>query len=46
MEALKACDWPGNIRQLRNAIERAMLFTDGDTLELGHFSTDVVGTFA
>jgi DNA-binding NtrC family response regulator len=46
LDALKAYDWPGNIRQLRNAIERAMLFTDGDTLELGHFSADLVGAFA
>jgi len=46
LEALKAYDWPGNIRQLRNAIERAMLFRDGDTLELGHFSADLVGSFA
>jgi two-component system response regulator AtoC len=42
LEALEACPWPGNIRQLRNAIERAMLFTDGDTLELGHFSPDII----
>src|SRR6185436_783161 len=33
LDALKAYDWPGNIRQLRNAIERAMLFADGDMLE-------------
>jgi two-component system response regulator AtoC len=46
LEALKAYDWPGNIRQLRNGIERAMLFADGDTLELGHFSTDLVGAYA
>ena len=46
LDALKAQDWPGNIRQLRNAIERAMLFTDGDTLELGHFSADLLGPFA
>jgi two-component system response regulator AtoC len=44
LEALKPYDWPGNIRQLRNAIERAMLFADGDTLELGLFSPDVGGT--
>ncbi len=46
LDALKAYDWPGNIRQLRNAVERAMLFADGDTLELGHFSSDVVGAYA
>jgi DNA-binding NtrC family response regulator len=45
LEAMKAYDWPGNIRQLRNAIERAMLFADGDTLELAHFSAEIVGAF-
>jgi len=44
IEALKAHDWPGNIRQLRNAIERAMLFADGDTLEIGHFAPDIAET--
>ncbi len=38
---LKAYPWPGNIRQLRNAVERAMLFADGDTLETSHFATDL-----
>ena len=42
LAALKAYSWPGNIRQLRNAIERAMLFADGDTLQLGHFAPDIV----
>jgi two-component system, NtrC family, response regulator HydG len=46
MDALVAYDWPGNIRQLRNAIERAMVFCDGDTLEIGHFAPDVVGALA
>jgi len=45
MEALLAHEWPGNIRQLRNAIERAMVFCDGDTLEIGHFAPDLVGAF-
>jgi two-component system, NtrC family, response regulator AtoC len=43
LEALKAYHWPGNIRQLRNAIERAMLFADNNTLDIGHFSPDIVG---
>jgi transcriptional regulator with PAS, ATPase and Fis domain len=30
--ALAACKWPGNVRQLRNAIEHAMLLTDDGTI--------------
>jgi formate hydrogenlyase transcriptional activator len=32
--ALKAHDWPGNIRELQNAIERAVLFSQGPVLRL------------
>jgi DNA-binding NtrC family response regulator len=32
MDLLKAYRWPGNIRELRNAVERAMLLADGDYL--------------
>jgi len=32
MHALEGYGWPGNIRELRNAIERAMLLAEGDTL--------------
>ena len=45
MDALRAYDWPGNIRQLRNSVERAMVFCDGDTLEIGHFGPDIMGVF-
>lgn len=31
--------WPGNIRELRNAIERAMLLSTGEWLEPGDFTT-------
>jgi transcriptional regulator of acetoin/glycerol metabolism len=34
VEALKAHDWPGNIRELQNCIERAMLFSPGSVLRL------------
>jgi DNA-binding NtrC family response regulator len=37
MAKLKAFGWPGNIRELRNAVERAMLLTEGDELMLEHF---------
>ncbi|MFP3854542.1 MAG: sigma-54-dependent transcriptional regulator [Anaerolineales bacterium] len=36
IEALKAHSWPGNIRELRHVIERAMLFCDDEVLNLGH----------
>ena len=32
MRRLKAYGWPGNIRELRNAVERAMLLVDGAEL--------------
>ena len=32
MKRLQAYGWPGNIRELRNAIERAMLLADGEEL--------------
>lgn len=34
MQALVAYRWPGNIRELSNSIERAMLFCDGDVIDL------------
>lgn len=34
MEAILAYRWPGNIRELSNAIERAMLFCNGELIDL------------
>ncbi len=34
MEALLAYRWPGNIRELSNSIERAMLFCNGEVIDL------------
>jgi formate hydrogenlyase transcriptional activator len=48
MEALLRHPWPGNIRELQNFIERAVILTDGDVLHLSPlpthaaFSTDAV----
>jgi DNA-binding NtrC family response regulator len=37
MKRLQAYGWPGNIRELRNAVERAMLLVEGDELSDEHF---------
>jgi len=34
--ALRAHDWPGNVRQLRNVVERAVLLADGNTIDAKH----------
>lgn len=42
LEALSAYHWPGNIRELSNAIERAMLFCDDEVIDLAHLPADIV----
>ena len=37
MKRLQAYGWPGNIRELRNAIERAMLLSESDELSDADF---------
>lgn len=32
LQALQAYGWPGNIRELRNVVERLLLFSEGDTI--------------
>jgi two-component system response regulator AtoC len=43
MRQLQGYQWPGNIRELRNAIERAMLLTEKDTLTADDFPLGVGG---
>lgn len=38
---LRRYAFPGNVRELSNLIERAVLFCQGDSLEAEHFPTDV-----
>jgi two-component system response regulator AtoC len=42
MEALMEYNWPGNIRQLRHVIERAMLFCDEAALDLSHLPDEII----
>jgi DNA-binding NtrC family response regulator len=41
MEALMRHQWPGNIRELRNVIERAMLFCDEAAIDLPHLPAEL-----
>ncbi len=34
IEALQSYPWPGNIRELRNVVERGVIVTTGETLRL------------
>jgi transcriptional regulator with GAF, ATPase, and Fis domain len=38
VQALQAHDWPGNVRELQNAIEQAVLTSDGRALRLAELS--------
>lgn len=42
MDALVSYNWPGNIRELSNAIERAMLFCDTAEIDLPHLPSEVI----
>ena len=44
MEVMQQYSWPGNIRELSNAIERAMLFCDGMTINLADLPKDLTST--
>ena len=46
MERLNAYGWPGNIRELENVIERAVLFADGARLRLEDLSDELRGATA
>lgn len=41
MAALRAHAWPGNIRELRNAIERALVLGDGSSLTLEDLPSEI-----
>jgi transcriptional regulator with PAS, ATPase and Fis domain len=40
--ALRSHPWPGNVRQLRNAMERAVVMSDGEVLLPQHLPPDIL----
>jgi transcriptional regulator with PAS, ATPase and Fis domain len=42
MEALERYDWPGNVRQLINALERAMILCDNGAIRVNDLPREVV----
>jgi two-component system, NtrC family, response regulator AtoC len=45
MEALTQYEWPGNIRELRNALERAIIFCDDPTIDIHHLPSEIKDQF-
>lgn len=41
LEVLTDYEWPGNIRELKNVLERAAIFSDGPTIELEHLPEEL-----
>lgn len=41
LEILKKYDWPGNVRQLKNAIEKMMVLSSGDTLTIEDVPSEI-----
>ncbi len=40
METLLECNWPGNIRQLQNVLERAVIMCDSEQIGLDHLALE------
>jgi NtrC-family two-component system response regulator AlgB len=41
IEALRQYTWPGNIRELRNAVERAAILCTGDVVQMEHLPASI-----
>jgi len=46
MQSLQKQPWPGNIRELRNVVERLLLFVEGDTVTAATVQTALPGQAA
>jgi DNA-binding NtrC family response regulator len=43
MQALEAYDWPGNVREMENVIERSVALTDGEIIEKSDLPAGIGG---
>jgi len=43
MAALQGWAWPGNVRELENVMEQAMVFADGDAIDVEDLPAHIVG---
>jgi DNA-binding NtrC family response regulator len=46
LEILEKYDWPGNVRQLKNAIEKMMVLSSGDTLTIEDVPSEIASNKA
>ena len=46
MEQLEAYDWPGNIRELRNVVERSLITSPSSIFQLADFSIEMHKSFS
>lgn len=46
MKHLLECDWPGNIRELKNFIERLVILTPGDCIQINDIKNDMINTYS
>jgi NtrC-family two-component system response regulator AlgB len=46
LEAIARHNWPGNLRELRNAVERGVILSPGPEVDLGHLPVRLAGPTA